>query len=169
MYFIDRLRVFQPNEAQVMMATLRLQQSRFAEAADALDVAFTGFRTDPWAQSRFIDRGLQIASILSQRDTGLAQRMFAALGSAFAVKANEDNRLATRAMMSKQGDFAGRCVAALAPLEPYFPWAEPLLRLRYDCYQATNHALSREAYRDLAAFIANAPRPLIPSAPSGVR
>ena len=103
--FIDRLRAYQPGEADVMLGILRLRQSKLAESATAIESALVRFRTDPWAQSRYVYRALDVAMLLATRDTELARRMFAALGSPFAVDAAEDARLVTRAQVSRQLDF----------------------------------------------------------------
>src|SRR4029079_16402513 len=110
--------------------------SKFAEAAAAIESALTRFRTGPWAQLRYIDRAIQIAGLIAQRDASLAPRMFAALGTPFAVEVAKDSRLVTRAQMTRQGDFPSLCGGAVAALEPNIPWSEDFLRLRYDCYQA---------------------------------
>jgi hypothetical protein len=44
------------------------------------------------------------------------------------------------------------------------PWNEPFLRLRRDCYEATNHPLLQTAASDLDEFLKTAPRPIV-SAP----
>jgi spermidine synthase len=162
--FIDRLRAYQPGEADVMLGILRLRQSKLAESATAIESALVRFRTDPWTQSRYVYRALDVAMLLATRDAELARRMFAALGSPFAVDAAEDARLVTRAQVSRQLDLRGLCVAAVGALEPHVPWNEPFLRLRRDCYEATNHPLLQTAASDLDEFLKTAPRPIV-SAP----
>jgi hypothetical protein len=161
--FIDRLRAYQPGEADVMLGILRLRQSKLAESATAIESALVRFRTDPWTQSRYVYRALDVAMLLATRDAELARRLFAALGSPFAVDAAEDARLVTRAQVS--GNWTPRlCVAAVGALEPHVPWNEPFLRLRRDCYEATNHPLLQTAASDLDEFLKTAPRPIV-SAP----
>jgi hypothetical protein len=159
--FIDRLREHQAGEADVMLTSLRLRQARVADAVVAVDAALTRFRTDPWPMTRYIERAVQLAGILANRDTETARRMHAALGEPFAVLAAEEARLVTRAEITRLIDFAALCAPAVAPLEPHVPWSESFLRLRRDCYQTANHALLPEANRDLDEFLANAAEPLI--------
>src|SRR5207253_9109626 len=58
---IERLRAFQPAEADVLLAKLRLRQSRPSEAASALESAFRQFRHDPWAVPQIKQMALDLA------------------------------------------------------------------------------------------------------------
>ena len=62
---IEQLRAYQPAEADTMLATLRLRQSRFDEAAAALESAFVRLRVDPWPVLRFKEKALVLADALS--------------------------------------------------------------------------------------------------------
>jgi spermidine synthase len=160
--FIDRLRAFQPAEADTILATLRLRQLKLTEAADALEAALMRLRTDPWPIVRFKERAIQLAAILASRDSSLARRMFDGLGQPFALRAIEDVRLITRAEMTRQVDFGGLCANAVGTLEPHVPWAQTFLRLRGDCYQASNDPRATMAARDLNEYVGNLPQPLVP-------
>ena len=61
---IEKLRVYQPGEADVLLAKLRLRQSRRADAASALESAFTRFRTDPWPTTRLKQGAVDMAQIV---------------------------------------------------------------------------------------------------------
>ena len=45
---IDELRRYEPAEADVMLAALRVRQQRIEEATAALEAVFTRLRADPW-------------------------------------------------------------------------------------------------------------------------
>ncbi len=159
--FIDRLRAHRPGEADVMLAMLRLTQSKMGEAAGAIESALGRFRADPWSMTRYIEQTIHIAAILAARDPSLARRMFAALEQPLAVLAGEDERLIARAEITRQIDFAGLCGPAVGALEPHVPWTESFLRLRRDCYQAAGHPLLPAAERDLNEFLGNSSQPLV--------
>jgi hypothetical protein len=161
--FIDRLRQYQPGEADVMLTSLRLRQARVAEAVSAVESAITRFRTDPWPLTRYMEHALQLAGILANSDAATARRIYTALGVPFSVLATEETRLVTRAEVTRLVDFPGLCGEAVGALEPYVPWSESFLRLRRDCYQATNSPLLPIAAEELDEFLANAAQQLIPT------
>jgi spermidine synthase len=161
--FIDRLRAYQPGEADVMLTSLRLRQVRVGDAVAAVEAALTRFRTDPWPMTRYMEHAIQLAGILANRDAVTARRMHAALGQPFALLAAEETRLVTRAEVSKLVDFPGLCGDAVGALEPHVPWSESFLRLRRDCYQAINSPLLPVATSELDEFLANAAQPLLPT------
>jgi spermidine synthase len=159
--FIDRLRQHRPGEADVMLTALRLRQAKPAEAANALESALVRFRTDPWTMSRYMDRAVQLAQVIGGGDGAMARRMFDALDKPFAVLASDEVRLATRAELTRRVDFPGLCRPAVTALEPHVPWIETFLRLRRDCYAATNDARLSAADADLNEFLANSAQPLV--------
>jgi len=161
MPFIERLREHRPGEADVMLTALRLRQAKPAEAATAVESALVRFRTDPWTMSRYMERAVQLAQVIGGADPSTARRMFDALDKPFAVLAIEEVRLSTRAELTRRIDFPGLCRAAVAPLEPHVPWVESFLRLRRDCYAATNDPRQSTAERDLNEYLANAAQPLV--------
>jgi spermidine synthase len=160
MPFIERLRQYRPGEADVVLAMLRLRQSRIDEAAAAVEAALEGFRTDPWTMTRFIDRAVQLAQVIGSQPA-YTSRMFQALEQPFAVLASQEARLIARAELTRRLEFPAMCVDAVGTLEPHVPWTEAFLRLRRDCYQAAGHDRLSAAERDLNAFLANAVQPLI--------
>jgi spermidine synthase len=159
--FIERLRQYRPGEADAMLATLRLQQSRLPEAAAAVESALVRFRSDPWTLTRYMDRVIQFAQIIGTREPSLTRRMFDALGQPFAVLASEEVRLLTRAELTRRLDFPGLCRPSVEALEPHVPWVESFLRLRRDCYQATRDSGLEAAERDLDQFMDGVAAPLV--------
>jgi spermidine synthase len=155
--FIDQLRTYQPGEAAAILATLRFRQARFDAAADALEAAFDDFRTSPWALNRFKERAVALAEAVAARNSLLAARMFEALRFPFAVRALQDERLATVANLTLQLNFSGLCREAVAALEPHVLWTRSFLTLRRDCYQAVRDPRLAVASRELEEFVAQEP------------
>lgn len=151
--FIERLRGYDPGEADTILAGLRVAQGRYADAAAALEAALLRFRTDPWPTLRFQEKAVQIADVLAARDPSLAARTFEALGQPFAVRAIEDTRRITYAELTARFDFVGKCREAIDALEPNVPWTERFLRMRRDCYQATEDGRLAQAALDLEEFL----------------
>jgi spermidine synthase len=157
---IEQLRQYQPGEADAILATLRFRQGRFEDAAAALEAAFADFRASPWALNRFKERGVALASAIAVRRPDLAARMFEGLRSPFAIRALQDERLATEANLTRLLDFKGRCHAAVTALEPHVPWSRSFLTLRLDCYRAVGDPRLGAAIRDLEEFEVREPRRL---------
>jgi predicted membrane-bound spermidine synthase len=159
---IGRLREFDDGTADTVMASLKFHQSRFDEAADALEHAFERFRTNPWAVLRFKQQAVDLADTLAVRQPQLAGRMAAALQKPFSIGAMNEQRLLTLASLSQAGDFKGTCRAAVAPLEAHLPWTEPFLVLRRNCYAVTSDLQFERATRDLLDYLSGQPAPLGP-------
>jgi hypothetical protein len=157
---IEQLRQYQPGEADAILATLRFRQERFEDAANALEAAFADFRNSPWALNRFKERGVALASAIAVRRPDLAARMFDELEQSFAIRAVQDERLATEANLTRLLDFNALCRGPVAALEPYVPWNRSFLTLRRDCYRAIGDARLGSATRDLAEFVADEPAKL---------
>ena len=154
---IEQLRRHHPGEADAILATLRFRQGRFEDAAAALEAAFADFRASPWALNRFKERGVALASAVAVRRPDLAARMFDGLKSPFAIRALEDERLATEANLTRLLDFKRQCHGAVAALEPHVPWSRSFLTLRLDCYRAVGDPRLGTAIRDLEDFEAREP------------
>jgi hypothetical protein len=159
---IERLRSFQPAEADIVLASLRFRQSRLDEAATALVSAFARLRVDPWPQIRFVQKGLTLAEAVAKGDHTTARRLFDALEKPFSVRMADTPRLVARVDLAMLVDFRGTCQTAFRDLEPYIPWTQALLTMRRDCYQATNDPRLPTAVRELDAFFAGEPLPLAP-------
>jgi predicted membrane-bound spermidine synthase len=151
--YIERLRRFQPAEADAVLARLRVRQGRLDDAAAALESAFERFREDPWPSTAIIQRAIEIAKYLVHRDPRLARRLYEALREPFAVAALEEHRLAAALEAARKLDLRSVCVDALAPFEPDVPWVLELLRYRQECYEATGHPMVGRATRDVADYL----------------
>jgi spermidine synthase len=159
---IEQLRAYQPAEADTVLATLRLRQSRFEDATAALVSAFARYRVDPWPLLRFKQKALAIAAALGERQPATARRLFDTLKEPFSVRAVETSRLLTRVELAARFDFRGACREAIGDLEPHVPWTGAFLVRRRDCYQATGDPRLAAALRDLDEFLSREPLPLTP-------
>jgi spermidine synthase len=159
---IEQLRAYQPAEADTVLATLRLRQSRLDEAASALEAAFARYRTDPWPLMQFKQKALRLAAVIADRQPETARGLFHALGEPFSVRAADTTRLLTRLDLASRFDFRGACQEAIGGLEPHVPWSSDFLVMRRDCYQATSDPRLAGAVRDLQEFVAREPLPLAP-------
>jgi hypothetical protein len=130
------LRPYNAGEAATLLATLRLRQSRFDEAASALEVAFHEFTVDPWALLRFKEQAMELANELGSHSPVLARRMFDALDHPFALEAMRDQRFLTRSRLAQLADFRHLCRDAIAPLEAHVLWTDGFLTMRRACYEA---------------------------------
>jgi hypothetical protein len=160
---IERLRGYQPAEADTVLALLRLRQSKLDEASSALQSAFARFRVDPWPLLRFKQKALVLADELTTRDPKQARSLFDALRQPFSVRAINDPRLSMMVDLATRFDFKGACREPIGALEPYVPWTARYLALRRDCYQANNDPRLASATSDLNDFLAHEPLTLVPT------
>ncbi len=159
--WIDRVRQYEPAEADVLIALLRFRQRRFDEAAEALRSALIGFRTDPWVMQQAIVRALALVQPVAAAAPGSALALYEALLEPFVVRAAEGPRLVEAAELSQRLDFAATCRAPVANLEPFVPWTEFFLTLRRDCYAAARDARFATAQSELVEYYAHEPAPLL--------
>jgi hypothetical protein len=159
---IEQLRGYQPAEADIILATLRLRQSRFEESTAALEAAYVRLRDDPWPIAVYKRRALSLATLVTDRHPAAAARLFEALRQPFAVQALTDLRLLTMTELSQRSDFAGTCRVPIGALEPHVPWTGTFLIARRDCYQATSDPRLATATREVLDYFVREPLPLAP-------
>jgi len=153
---IAELARLQPAEADAAAARLALRRGRPDVAAAALVSAFSRYRTDPWPDSAAMDRALDLALEVVSERTDTALPLFETLRDPFAVRALDEARVHTRLRIAARGGLAGRCVDALAPLEPHIPWRADVLKYRAECYRSRNDPRAGAAGADLARFLRDA-------------
>ena len=152
--FIEQLRTFQPAEADTILASLRLRQSRVPEAAAALQSALARYRTDPWQILRYKQKALSLAAAIAGTDPATAPGLYDALREPFAVRAVDNTRRITQLELAATFDFKARCREPVTSLEPQVPWTARFLTMRRDCYQLNGDSRVAQANRDLSAFVA---------------
>ena len=159
---IDRLRAYQPGEADTILAALRLRQSRIGEAAAALQSALAHLHLDPWQMMRYKQMAMSLAASISGTDPATAPKLYDALGEPLSVRSIDNQRNTTRLELATRFDFKGRCREPIEKLEPDVPWTARFLTLRRDCYQLNNDPRAAAANRDLSTFLAREPLPIAP-------
>jgi spermidine synthase len=152
-----RLRAGHPIEATALEARLAAAQGRFADAATMLADVFARLREDPWPLPLLVRRTLALAADVGLASPADAPRLFAALGTPFALDVARSDRLTARLRLLPVLDFAAACADAIAPFEPHPPWDRDFLALRLRCYDTTRHPLAARAEDDLGAFLEREP------------
>jgi len=159
---IERLRSYQPAEADTVLATLRMRQGRMLEAATALQAALRRYHVDPWQLLRYKQKALSLATAISGSDPKTAPQLYDALRDPMSARAVDNQRKLTQLEVATRFDFRARCKEPVEALEPYVPWTGRFLTLRRDCYQLNNDPRVVAANRDLNDFIAREPLPIAP-------
>jgi predicted membrane-bound spermidine synthase len=159
--YIERIRSYEPAEADTILASLLARQGKADDATTALESALKEMETDPWPLQIVKDRALSLARELGVRSPALARRMIASLNAPFAGGAMPDDRLRVAAELTRVGGLAQTCKGPMHALEPYSPWDLEMLTLRRDCYAASGDPLLTRAERDLEAFARLEPQPFV--------
>jgi hypothetical protein len=162
--FIMLLRDMQPVEAMAIEARMRMMQGSHDEAAQLIEKALIGYRTDVWPSTKVMGRALNTAVVLAATDRPLASRMLSATSRSFPAGQFEDERRLQRVRMAWGAELGcgPKTVAALREIEPHVPWTEEHLRRRRLCYaRAGLLALHAAAERDWQEFRKTMPQPLL--------
>jgi len=167
--YIDRIRGYEPAEADAIHAMLLVRQGTFEDAAPALESALRQMAADPWPLQMIKEQTIALAGQLGAQTPALARRMVAALTPPMAAGALAEQRLTTAALLARTAGLAGTCAAPMHALEPYTPWDLTMLTLRRDCYAASGDPLLAAAERDLARFGELEAQPFGLIAPATVR
>jgi spermidine synthase/MFS family permease len=155
----DRLRAYEPAEADALRARLLFQEGRLAEATDTLIAAFVRYREDPWPDPDLMRRAISEVAVPLAADRASARRLYDALAAPFVLHMLEAERLRARVELASRADKDGLCVEALAPYEPEVPWDGSLIA-RARCYAAAHDPRAAKAQDDVDAYLAQAGRPL---------
>lgn len=163
MPWIDRIRAFEPPEADSLVARLRYHQERPDEAVAALRAALVGFRSDPWSTQGAMLASLNLVAQIATRHLTAAGPLLDALAEPFAVNALNVPRLTQAAELTRSVNFSTRCVAPIGQFEPNPLWNYGFLTLRRDCYRAANDPRLDLAQNDLEEFLRREPASLVGS------
>ena len=157
----ERLRPWQPVEADAILARLRMRQGRVADAVPLLERAFMGCRRDPWPTVDLIGRALDLA-LNAAREHRYAIPLFNALSRPFAAGQWNDIRQFYLVLLAKRIKGCGPAtIEKLKALEPWPPWRKDLLELRRDCYpSAMMSRMAARAKRDWESYVDAEPLPL---------
>jgi predicted membrane-bound spermidine synthase len=145
---------FQRAEAEAVMARLRMQQNRYADAADHVTRALTSLRRDPWPARETMRRAIETAIILSRSSKAHAPAMYEALRVPFAAGQLDSARRSALVTIAAEFEGCGRrTIDALSAFEPHVPWRRDHLVLRVRCYgEAGMGELAKRAREELEEF-----------------
>jgi spermidine synthase len=155
----ERLRAFQPAEADAVLARLRWRQGRYGEAAAALEACFARYRVDPWPSQPLMWRALAVAVAVAREDpsTDSARRLYHALEEPFSVLLANERRLEAAfeiaARVPPGGPGESPAVRAVDAFGPYIPWRRAFLAERFERYREAGDPRAGAARRDLEAFL----------------
>jgi spermidine synthase len=156
--YIEKLRVYQPTEAQLVYARMLARQGKNAEATAALEAGFERHRHDVWPWVVITRHAFTTADEVAAADPSMADRIYRAIASPLPVYLLEGTRLATMLKIAMRTKLAVPCAETLGLFEPYVPWRKDVLEWRKSCYQGPS-AASSTAGLDLADLLADTPAP----------
>ena len=154
---IEKIREYQPTEADVLTAQLRWKQRRGMEAVEALEREAVAYRTDPWPHFDIMRRAQNLAMDIARADTSgkIALRLYDAMNVPYCMYLLEDLRKQALVKIAASADerTGGRLtVDALTKLEPDVPWELEYLAVRVLAYNKASHPLAKRAEQDLDEF-----------------
>jgi spermidine synthase len=148
--FVEALRAQQTLEADAVLGQLRLRQGRTADALQAFQTAFSGYRVDPWPRYEMMLRALSAARELAYQNPGMAPALYEMLSRPFAAYAVDEERQLFA--FDVAAGLVPECARATGAFEPHVPWRRPFLERRLACYEAAGDARAAAARADLTAF-----------------
>jgi spermidine synthase len=156
--YIERLRAFQPLEADALIASLRFRQGRLGEAGGVLTRLLTAFRSDPWPDPGLMREAIDLSAQVAALEPELARPLYEALSRPYAVYAAEDARVSSlAAILGGMSATSPECHDFVRSQEPHYPWNRRWLELRVRCYEASNDPGLDRARFELASFLAREP------------
>ena len=170
------IRILRPAEAESLVGILRLRQGRFAEAANSLEAAMIGFRSNAWSNRHVINIVLDSSVRLASSHPEFAPALFRAMSEPFAARQFDDQRRIYRISIARAIKPCGvETIAALKDVEPWSPWDATIIQWRRECYAAAGEqVLARRAARDYERLMSQEPArllegvdqpPMLPTAP----
>lgn len=148
---LELVRSQEPVEAEAIEARLLLRGGRAEEASQKLAAALIAYRADPWPRARVMYRAVVLAGELAQLGPQHAERLFAALEKPFAVTMHDGARRMALLDVAMRLD-GTRCAAAVAQLEPNFPFERGPLEKRVACLKRAGSANLPSAVAELQRF-----------------
>jgi spermidine synthase len=155
----EKLRAWQPIEADAFLGRLRLRQGRIADATEALERAFVGYQRDPWPMPMALSHALKLPVEIAARDRVLGERLYEILKTPFAVSMLDEQRRNVATELALRLDFRRLCREVFAGYQRFPSWRRDFLTGRWKCYELHGDPRAAEARRDLAAFNAEEPLP----------
>jgi predicted membrane-bound spermidine synthase len=146
---IERLRDFEPIEADTLSALLTLRNGDKKLAAMYCERALLGLRKDPWPV--YVGSLCRLAQMIGERDERYREKMYDALREPFAMQVHDPERISAATALAEK--IGGKTLLAhVESFEPYAPWTQRFLAVRAKAYDDANHPLARAAERDLKRY-----------------
>lgn len=151
------VRAQEPVEADALEARYLLRTGKPEEASQKLAAALIAYRNDPWPRARVMYRAILLAGEVAALGAPHAERLFTALEQPFSVTMHDGARRIALLEVAMRLD-GTKCAAAVAQLEPHFPFERALLEKRVTCFKrgASSADLAR-ATADLQRFVTASP------------
>ena len=151
--WLQRLMPLLPAEATMYEARLRHRQGATEAAWDAALRAIQLLHQDPWSKPDATKRFLGLFFGLAKAEPARIPALRAQLLTPFAANAHDDRRRRALAVLAAAEPGEPHCVEAHGRLEPHYPWAEHLLRVRAQCYAQAGHPRAILANEELERFL----------------
>ncbi|HMJ53400.1 MAG TPA: fused MFS/spermidine synthase [Polyangiaceae bacterium] len=155
--YIDKLRAYQPTEAEAIEARLLLRQGKPREATVAIEATFDRHRRDAWPWVVIGKHAIDTAEEITRADPSLADRVYAALAQPLPVYLYEDRRIGAMLRIAMHAKLEVPCARTLELFEPYVPWQQDVLDWRAECYVGAGDEKSRHALADVAELKSQVP------------
>ncbi len=155
--YIDKLRNYQPTEADAIAARWMTRRKSPEQAATFLESAFRRYRRDPWPLPSVMRHAFDTLTDLVSQNPELAERMYQAVSSPFVGYLHEDRRAHTMLKLARQYELHVPCWETLKVVEPHVPWEEDLLQWRAGCYAPLGNGAAATAQREFQQFIQQEP------------
>jgi spermidine synthase len=150
--YIERLRGYQPVEADAILGHFLMKQGKLAQATQALLTAFQRSRLDPWPWTTVLSGALKDAVTISTQDQSLAEPLLKALKQPFVVSILNEERMLSVLTIASRVSLAAS-VEAMQAYEPDVLWMREFLARRLEWYQGANDPKAAIARRDLEEFL----------------
>jgi spermidine synthase len=148
---IEKLRPYQPAEADAILARYLWSQGRYQDCYRACAAAMGRYRVDPWPLSNLMGRFFAVLGDLPMRDPNLTPLVHDLFAQPLPLWLLDDERNYMHLLIAQ---YMGndRALEALQPLEPNFPWRRDLLEQRARIYEAAKDPRARMARQELELF-----------------
>jgi spermidine synthase len=161
--YVEALRAYQPAEADACLGRLLLRRGAHEAALEALEAAFSAYRTDPWPSPLVMQGALDAALELAGQKPEMAPRVLASLQAPFALQMLDDVRVEEAFLVGSMDEPGEGCARLLEPVEPHVPFTKEWLAYRVRCYAREDDPRLVAASADLARFEAREKETLLPA------
>jgi len=152
-----RLAEHSPLEAKLLEALLLHQSNKTQEAAPVLAKGLIALRSDARVLPSLGEPIMKLAVQIVEKDPQQAAVLFDALSKPFALHLFNDRRMRARILVGQRVG-AEALAAAVAEMEPYYPWEPTLLEVRLRAYEAVKSPRALVARQELLKFRRGVPQ-----------